>query len=295
MNHLPNPRRCVRSSILVLVLASSTTICADDSRVEGFTEPYRQIELAAGESGVLGKVAVQEGSRVSVGQTLAQLDTSVLEQTLEIARLRSRSVGGLKAAEAELELQSKYLGQLRTLREKGHATQRELDRAETDLKVAQARVVMAQEEIVLQQLECQRIEAQIERRRIRSPIDGLVSDVLRETGESSLGNDLHVVTVVQLDRLKIKFSVEAWQASLLQVDQTVPLQIGTQSDQVAGIVEMVSPVMDAKSATIEVTVRVENSDEKIPSGVRCWLVLSGAPPTDASTTSFTSSRADNAQ
>jgi RND family efflux transporter MFP subunit len=242
--------------------------------VEGFTEPYRQIELAVGEPGVLTKVEVQAGSRVEQGQIVAQLDTSVLERTLDIARQRAQSVGALRAAQAELELHAKYHQQLSQLKDRGHATQREIDRASADVKVAMARVAIAEEELALQQLECRRIEAQIERRIIRSPIRGVVSEVLCEVGESLSGSDPRILTVVQLDRLRAKFSLEPAVALPMKAGQSIHISLGHQTTPLSGTIEAVAPVMDAKSATVEVTVAIENPHETIPSGARCWLQTS---------------------
>lgn len=72
-------------------------------RFDGFTEPDRQAELAAGEPGILDKVLVKEGDRVERGQVLAKLDSAVLECTLETARQRSQVEGAVQLAQAEME------------------------------------------------------------------------------------------------------------------------------------------------------------------------------------------------
>ena len=265
-----------------------------EERIEGFTGPYRQIELAFGESGVLAELRVKEGARVQEGEVLAQLDTTVLERTLDIARQRSESNGALSAAQAELELRTKYWQQLSQLHDRGHATQREIDRASTDVKVAEARVAMAEEEQSLQRLECRRIEAQIERRILRSPLNGVVSEVLRETGESFLANDPRVLTVVQLDRLLARFSVPPELAATLTLDQSVPLMIGSDSRPLDGTVESIAPVMDAKSGTVDVTVAVDNPHEAIASGVRCWLLVRKTTHEEPLPTRYTSAtRSEN--
>ena len=286
--------RTVTARVVLFVAAASMSLnllstgYAEDYRFEGFTEPYHQIELAVGESGVLSEVHVKEGMRVQRDQILARLDTTVLERTLEIARQRSQAVGALRAAQAELELRNKYLQQLSQLYDRGHATQREYDRAATDLKVAEARVAIAEEELALQRLECLRIEAQIERRILRSPISGVVSEVQREVGESFLANDPCVMTIVQLDRLSAKFSLEPARAQVLKAGQSVSVTLGDDASALQGVVESISPVMDAKSATVEITVAIENPDESIPSGVRCWLLVSHSPVTANKRTHYTS-------
>jgi RND family efflux transporter MFP subunit len=231
--------------------------------------------LAAGETGILAQIDVQEGTRVAAGQLVAQLDTVILERTLEIARQRSVSVGALQAANAELNLRRKQLEQLQPLRDRGHATQRELERAETDVQIAAARVAIAEEELMLQRLECKRIEAQIERRQIRSPIAGVVSEVFREVGESFLANDPRVLTIVQIDRLRAKFSVSANQSRQLTRGQKVFLSFPEHGGQAQAVVESIAPVMDAKSGTVQVTVALDNPNGQLVSGMRCLLAIDG--------------------
>ncbi len=238
---------------------------------EGFTEPYRQIELAAGEPGILTEIRVQEGSRVAAGDLIASLDTDVLQATWELARERSVSEGALQASQAEYALRQTQWEQLQQLRDRGHATQREFERAETDLQIARARVTMAQEELRLHQLEMKRIEAQIGRRQIRSPIDGIVSEVYKEVGEAFVANDPRVATVVHLQQLRARFAVSPEEAATLTIGQRILLLLPETNQRVEGLVETVAPVVDPRSGTVQAVVVIDNRDEQIRSGARCLL------------------------
>ncbi len=278
---------CLGTILSVSPLAAVET---STSGLEGFTEPYQQIELAAGEPGVLTDVRVREGTRVRQGELVGQLDTLILERTLEIARQRARSLGASQAADAERTLRRKHVTQLEQLHRRGHATQQELDRAEADLAIAEARYLMAKEELELQGLECRRIEAQIERRQLRSPIDGVVSEVFREAGEAFLANDPRVLTIVQTNRLRAKFAAHPSLAQRLQPRQSVRLVFPDTQATSEAIVESISPVMDAKSGTVSLTVVVENADERIPSGARCVLQLPDDVQRGATETQFTNKK-----
>lgn len=286
--------RPVRGVTLALFSTLSLAmVCASEPAVpvlEGFTEPYQQIELAAGEPGVLIDVRVREGTSVRQGELVGQLDTLILERTLEIARQRATSLGASQAADAERNLRRKHLAQLEQLHQRGHATQQELDRAETDLAIAEARFLMAKEELDLQRLECRRIEAQIERRQLRSPIDGVVSEVFREAGEAFLANDPRVLTIVQTNRLRAKFSAPPALAQRLKAGQTVQLVFPDTRGSSEAKVESISPVMDAKSGTVSITVEVENAEERIPSGARCVLHLPTESRQDSTQTQFTTKK-----
>jgi RND family efflux transporter MFP subunit len=242
--------------------------------VEGFTEPYRHIDVAAAsESGRITSMNVREGESVSKGQLLATLDVDVLIATLNIAKERSRLSGQLDAANAELQLRRRRLKYIEQLVAEGHATEGELDRARTDLAVAQASVLVADEERRLAALECKRIEAQIERRQVRSPIDGVVTHVHREEGEAVAINDPQLITVVQLDPLRVKFSLSVAQSSMMTEGQTVSLHMSDLGQTAEGKVELVAPVLDAKSGTVSVNCVIDNRGNRYRSGMRCVLRL----------------------
>ena len=263
-------------SLLILLAAARGGLAQTDS-VEGFTEPYRRIDLAAAEPGLIAELGVREGERVTQGQVLGSLDTSVMEATLNVAQARAAFQGGLQAAQAERDLRQQHWQQLRLLHGRGHATQRELDRAETDYHIAVARLKMVEEDLKMQALDCRRIEAQIQRRRFRSPVNGIISNVYREAGEAILANDPRVATVVQLDRLKVKYSVLPQQSQQLQVGQQITLTLPDSGRKTAGEVESVSPVIDAKSGTVEITIVIDNPQEVLPSGARCLWQLPSSP------------------
>ena len=122
---------------------------------DGFTEPFRKIEVAASETGTVAQLLVHEGDRVTKGQALATLDNDVLEVSREIAAANAQAKGKLDSAVAERELRKTRLERLEPLRAEGHASQEEIDRARTDLAVAEANLQAAREQHQLDELERQ--------------------------------------------------------------------------------------------------------------------------------------------
>jgi RND family efflux transporter MFP subunit len=238
--------------------------------VEGFTEPYRQIGVAAAaDGGLITAINVKEGELVSKGQILAELNSEVLEATLKVAQERSRLRGKKDAATAELTLRERRLEKLKELVTKRHATEAEVERAEADLEIAKANLVLAQEEQRVYALECLRIEAELERRRIKSPIHGVVVELHREVGESVMISDPRVLTLVQLNPLRVRLSMSYAQTTNLQVGQEIPLSIVEAGKSTKGKIEVISPVMDAKSGTVQVTCVIDNGKRAFYSGQRC--------------------------
>lgn len=270
----PHEARRFSSCFLLVTFVLALTVCqrATAATVEGFAEPFRQIELATGaETGVLSEILVREGSQVREGQIVAVMDNRVLKVTLEIAARRAEFDGRLNAALAEQSMRQRRLERLRELRQQGHASPAEIDRAEADAAIADAQVKLSLEERELARLECEHIRAQIEQRRLRSPINGVVVEVFREAGESIFFSDPRVMTLVQLHPLRVKFPVSIIQSQNFRVGDRVPIQLPEFRVTVDAEVELISPVLDAKSGTVLVTCLIDNQDGKYRSGMRCLL------------------------
>jgi RND family efflux transporter MFP subunit len=251
-------------------LWSSRAAAAD---IAGFTEPYRDIDVAAPEMGQITRLEVREGMRVQVGQVLARLDDSVWSASLEVAKTAMQSAGRLEAAEAELRLYRETLDKLLRLLQRQHATQQEVDRAQAQRDAAEARVKAAREELQVRTHEYDRAQAQLNQRRVLAPIAGVVTQVTKDEGEFVSPNDPTVVKIVQLDPLLVVFSVPVARARDLTKDAQVQVRVESIAEPVAGVVEFVSPTADAQSGTTRVRVRLPNPGEAIPSGVKCQLLL----------------------
>ncbi len=139
------------------------------------------------------------------GQLLATLDTDVLEAPMEIAKAGKESMGRIKSASAAMELKKDRLKKLQELQAEGHAHPEEIMRAKSELEIAEAELLAAKEEQIIKELEYARIQTQIERRKIISPIDGIVTKIHKEVSEYVAATDPIVLTLVQCGRLKIVF------------------------------------------------------------------------------------------
>lgn len=258
---------------MVLLCATAAPLdAASPGQNEGFTEPYRLVHLAAAEAGVIERLAVREGSRVEVGEVVAELDQSVLAASLEVARVIKDSRAALAAAEAELRLAETRFAQYERLAQASHATPEELERVRLERELAHGRVKAAEESRAVKAAEFRKIEAQLDRRRVRSPIDGVVIELHKQVGEFVAPTDPQVMTVAQLDALRATFSVPLATSRQYAVDQAVRVQIAANPGPAEAVVEFVSPVTDARSGTVTVKVRIDNAAGRYRSGERCLLL-----------------------
>jgi RND family efflux transporter MFP subunit len=248
--------------------------------VEAFTEPYRDISVAASEMGTMSEVRVVEGAIVRQGDVLAVMDDEILRASLEVARRSMNAEGLLKSAQADLDMKIQEQDKLKQLRERDHASQQEVDRIQTEIRIAEARLLSVKEDLEVKHLEYRRIESQLKQRQVIAPMDGVISELSREAGEFVSPSDPTIARLVQLDPLLIVFSVPLSQRNEVEKDQVVELKLGADQIKAEGIVEYVSPTSDTSNSSVRVKVRLPNSDRQHQSGERAILVM--AHPTDAS-------------
>ncbi len=278
-----NHRTC-RSLVMAMACVSAcmptTSHSATSSiiEVETFTEPYRRIEVPAAEMGVLSELLVEEGDEVTQMQLLARVDDSVLKISLQVAKAARDADGVMNSAATELTLRQQQLHSYLELHQRGNASPREVERAEQSHVQALTRVETVREELEIRGLEYERILAQLKMREIRSPMNGVVVKIEKEAGEFVSPTDPVVLQIVELQRLKAVFSVPMAVAERLTKQQTVWMWVGRTSQRVPGVIELVSPITDAESGTVRVKIRIDNRDQKIPSGVICRWDMRSTPP-----------------
>lgn len=210
----------------------------------GYTEPNRIAQVSFPETGVIAEINVKEGARVKEGQVMARLNCETLNQDLRIAEEQAR-------------LQQLRYDQIKALFSAGNGSKEEHDRTKSDLAIAVLRV--------------DRILAQIADRTLKAPFDGIVTKISREVSESVSGVQTEVMTVVQLDSLRVKLNLPVEVAAKLVQGASATLRLD-QKTNVPALVEFVSPVIDAASRTVRVTFLLANAEGLFRSGVHCTLV-----------------------
>jgi RND family efflux transporter MFP subunit len=270
---------------LVFATISPAMLLAQD--YEGFLEPFRRVDIASLEAGIVDKIEVKEGDLVTANQIVAELNCDVLIATLRAAEKARDSRGRLNAATVEIQDRTRMLEKLTALREKGHSSQQEIDQAELKKVIAEAQLQIVQDELAVRSLEAKRIEAEIERRRLRSPIDGIVVEITKDPGELVSMNDAQVLTIVQLDPLICVFPINFTHARNMQAGQKVKVQVG-EAVVLEGTVAFRSPLVDPQTGTTKIKVLVPNLDKKLASGDRCQLLVDGKPKVTAAANDSTS-------
>lgn len=214
----------------------------------GVTEPLVDVLLSTPVPGIVTAIHYKEGDAVRKGDVILELDKRLEELEVERRKL-------------VVDTRKMDLDATRTLFEKTTAVSKEeLDKKQADYRVAVVEHLMA--------------EAELERRLIAAPNDGVITDLILDVGESTQSYQ-PVVRLVDPRRCVFECNLEAQAAAPLRLGQTVRLQIDTGSQPVAttGSVTFLSPVADPASGLINVKVQFENPEQNIRPGLAGRMIF----------------------
>lgn len=176
--------RCTRPAELALVEPVAREVI-EVVVASGRLRAVRQSQVGAEAAGIVEQLDVREGDRVTRGQRLGSLRPGEvparLAQSIASREAASRT---LEAEEAASKRAARELARLRELVARNLVSTAELERAESDVAVQQARTEAARARLGEAAAEIERVRPEFGRREVRAPFDGVVVQRLVEPGTS---------------------------------------------------------------------------------------------------------------
>ena len=192
------------SAPVVSVITVDTKPFTASVEFVGRTEAYSQVDLRARVTGFLAERPFKEGSDVSAGDVLFQIDTAEFDAAVEAAR------AGLEKAQAAFTEAEQNLKRSQTLADRGTISEANLDEAVAARGRTRADVAAAEAEV-------DRAQLNLDYTRITTPIDGRIGKSSVDPG-NLIGPDSGILaTVVTLDPIRVAFSVT--ERTFIRVDR----------------------------------------------------------------------------
>lgn len=200
--------------------------------------------------GVVKQIAFESGARVQAGDVLVQLDTATDQAQLDVLRAQR------DLAKAELDRQ-------RALLKRRTTSQAEFDAAESNYRQVLASIANQQ--------------AVIAKKTIKAPFAGEVGIRKVDLG-SFVNTGTAVVSLQQIDPLRLRFSLPEQQLPQVAVGQTVHTRVDAFADRrFTGTITAIEPAVNAATRTVQVEARVDNRERLLRPGMfaRVEVVLPG--------------------
>lgn len=265
----------IRPSCFAWVVVSLFFLISEQSPVLGeqldcIIEPYQLISVGTGVQGVIDDVWVNRGDRVTTGEMLAKLESSVQEVAVKLARARAETEALLQINQARLDFGIRRLTRTQELFENEISSLSELDEAETAKILAELGLIEAKDNQRIAKLELERAEAELALRTIISPISGRVVQRFLSKGELATGSP--ILQISQLDPLTVTvFSPMSLLGKItLGMDAKVKPESPVGGEYTAKVT-VVDSIIDIPSRTFGVQLELPNPDYTLPAGLKCQV------------------------
>ncbi len=262
-------------------------------------EPGREAQVAAGTSGRVASILRREGSQVTAGETVVQLDDAALRTQASSARLAletarvnlekadkasgegaQQAQAGLETAKANLDLAQRQLDSGEQLYQAGGISATDLEGLRAQYAQAQSAYGQAQdglarakraggEDLALLRLQVQQAQNQLEQAQrsvrdaaVTAPFPGEVAEVKVEEGEF-VGAGTPVFRLVSTKQQLARFDVPPQDAQALTAQGQLWISYAG-LDYGAHIVR--SSEVPGASRLVEITAEIYPSEARIPTG-----------------------------
>ena len=238
-------------------------------------EPSIVVEMSSAVEGVISEVLVDKNDKVTKGQTLARLDASLEKATTDLRQAQAELSSDVDAQQLALEFSKRTLERVTNLYEKKAASSAELDKATTEHSIAAQQLQQALDRKRQAALEYKRALADLQRRSLVSPIDGVVIARHKEPGEHIDFDP--VLKLAQLDPLKVEVYAPANLYGMIKTGMSaiVTPELGLTDTPYKAEVILVDQVIDGPSNTFGIRLSFANPGNKLPSGLKCRVSFPG--------------------
>ena len=238
-------------------------------------KPKQVVQIGSPVFGMLAKLFVDRSTKVTENQIVAKLDTTVEEAQLTLDRWRAANATAIEAAKTDLAWNQRELARREKIAGNLWSKANELDEVATKIDQDKISIRKAEADQRTAELEAMRSEGQYKLKLIRSPVNGVVSDIRLSPGEF-IYEQTPIMTIVQYDPLTIDLTMTAEHYRSVRPGVVARVFLATPVNQtVNATVDAVDPVIDAASDTFRVRMVLPNPNNAIPAGVRCNARLPG--------------------
>ena len=204
----------------------------------GTVSAVRGVDLTVETAGIVKDIQFTANQKVAAGAVLVQLDDAVQQADLD-------------AQKAQAAFDQTALRRAMELQKRGVGSDVTLDNARAAASASEAQV--------------NKLQAILDQKQLRAPFGGTAGIPKIDLGQY-LSPGTVVVTLQDLDTMRVDFTVPEQQLPLLKIGQTVRLGIGDGELPFEGVIRGINPKIDPSSRLLTVRAEVANTEGKLSPG-----------------------------
>ncbi|MFC3206155.1 efflux RND transporter periplasmic adaptor subunit [Aquamicrobium soli] len=204
----------------------------------GTVSAVRGVDLTVETAGIVKDVLFSANQKVDAGAVLVQMDDAVQRADLE-------------AQKAQAALDQVALKRALELQRRGVGSDVTLDNARAAASASESQV--------------NKLQAILDQKQLKAPFAGTAGIPQIDLGQY-LAPGTVVVTLQDLETMRVDFTVPEQQLPLLKIGQTVRIGIGNGEMPYAGAIRGINPKIDPSSRLVSVRAEVDNPEGKLSPG-----------------------------
>ncbi len=230
-------------TVPVRTAAAESRTLNERLELTGSLRPRAQVNVAAEVAARIVRLLKDEGDRVRAGETIAQLDAT------DFRLARDRATAALALAEANRSHALAERDRADQLVKTGGITDKDRLAAQVALQVAEASLAQVRAEAAIAQQAVTRTE-------VTAPFSGRVAKRLADAG-TLLAAGTPILTLVDDEVLEFRAQVPSADYDKVRIGSPVTVTVDALPDwRTSGTVARITPMVDERSRSFEVVVRV---------------------------------------
>ncbi|MFQ5861951.1 MAG: efflux RND transporter periplasmic adaptor subunit [Candidatus Brocadiales bacterium] len=227
------------------------------------------VDVRSEVDGIVQKIFFEEGDKVEKGDLLITLEDE--KYRLKVAESEAK----LRQVEADLALVRKTSERMTQLYEDGVISNQDYDDAVSKAELTEASRDTARATLALAQKD-------LRDTRITAPISGIVSKRFVDVGEYIESGITDLLNIVDIDPIKLAFTVPARYFSTVKLGQKVSVSVDAYPDEeFIGEIYYLNPKITVETRRLQCYARIPNPDRKLSPGFFVTTKLPVATHMDA--------------
>jgi RND family efflux transporter MFP subunit len=240
--------------------------------VDCVINPSKVVSISAPVAGIIETIHVDQGDSVKKGQLLAQLGSAIEESNIALAQARTKMTADLSTQKTNYKYDSLQVKRVKSLADRKLTSPQNKDEAQRLKQLSFWQIAQAKELLKIRQLELLKARAQLAEKKIYAKHDAVVTQRLKNEGEYVDGHP--VLTLAQLNPLHVTavFPIEY----INRINKDHKAQVFTEIDQktaLPAVVDRIDTIGDAASGTFSVRFSLDNSENTVSAGLKCFLQI----------------------
>ncbi|PYQ06425.1 MAG: hypothetical protein DMF82_06295 [Acidobacteria bacterium] len=196
----------------------------------GEIKPKRYVNISANPSGRIEKLLVKEGDRVQKGQVLARIDsTRIAAGERQSAAALEGAKADLARAEADVEVSRLAFERTKRMHADRLVSDQAFDQADAELKMKTAAVNAQKKRITQQEAMLASNRDDLEKTNVIAPMDGVVTSLPKEEGETVIGaqsfSPTVIMTVADLSIMEVEIMVDETDIRNVRLGQPAEVRV----------------------------------------------------------------------